>query len=201
MMFSVIDFVSFWSTHGYQPEPVTSAESSGKVLTRRGRLVKPKPNLGQNSRSKQIQNTAQTDKGLWGKRLTLSFYCSGMVFDIFCWSPDSGGSDVQVSKGRPIGGAVEQKTVKNPTANTDVPSEVSDHLDQPRDDIDVAGSSFGCITELTSYTQVRFRAAATCSMLEVKWFQEGFLIFVLGFSHILWSWRSNSSRFHHIFWE
>lgn len=109
-----------------------------------------------------------------------------MVFDpdIFCESPDSGGSDVQISKGQPVGGAVEQQTAKNPTAGADVSSEVTDHLDQPRDDPTVAESSLGCLTKVTSYTQVRFRAAAICSRLEVRWFQGGFVISVLGFNHI-----------------
>lgn len=118
--------------------------------------------------------------------------------DIFCKSPDSGGSDVQISKGQPVGGAVEQQTAKNPIADADVSSEVSVYLDQPRD-LNVAGSSLGCLNEVTGYTKVKFRATATCSRLEVWWFQGGFLYSVLGFNHIQCSWQPNSGRFQHIF--
>lgn len=125
------------------------------------------------------------EEGLWGERLTLSFYCSGMDFDpdILCKSPDSGGRNVELSKGQPVGGAVEQQTPKNSTADADVSSEVTDHLDQPRDDPSVPGASLGCLTDVNSYSQVRFRAAAIFSRLEVRWFQGGFLISVLGFNH------------------
>lgn len=94
---------------------------------------------------------------------------NGFDPDIFCKSPDSAVSDVQISEGQPVGRAFEQQTATNPTADADVSSEVTDHLDQPRDDSNVAGSSLG--SEVTSYTQVRFRAAAICARLEVRWFQ------------------------------
>lgn len=95
-----------------------------------------------------------------------------MVFDpnVFCNFPDSGGSDVQNCKQQPVGGAAKQQTAKSPTADAGVSSEVTDRLDQPHDDPGVAGSSLSCLTDVTSYTQVRFRAAAICSRLGVRWF-------------------------------
>lgn len=119
--------------------------------------------------------------------------------DIFPKSPDSGGSEVQMCTGQPVGCAVEQKTVNNPTAGADVTSEVTDHLDQPRDDPSVAASSLGCSTEVTNDARVSFSASVICKKLEARWFQGGFLISVLGFNHIHCTWQPNSSRFHHIF--
>ncbi|XP_011617571.2 transcription factor TFIIIB component B'' homolog isoform X7 [Takifugu rubripes] len=88
------------SRRGDQSEPVAFAKALA-VLARRGRLVRPKPNLGPSSRSKQSQILTQREG-------------------------DCSSSDAQVSTQRPIGGAVEQE---NPAAGAS--SEVLDHVDQP----------------------------------------------------------------------
>lgn len=130
-----------------------------------------------------------------GADIVLLLLKNGFWILIVCKSPDSPGSDDQIRKGQPVGGAVQQQT----TAAAAVPSEVTDHLDQPGDDPNVTASSLGCLPKVTSYTQVRFTAAAICSRLEVRLFQGDFLISVLGFTHIQCSWQPYSGRFHNIF--
>lgn len=83
-----------------------------------------------------------------------------IVLSVFCKSTDSGGSDA--SKGCPIGGAVGQQSA---AADTDASSDIIDHLDQPHADPSAAGPPLARFDEAPSYTQVRFRAAATRSRL------------------------------------
>lgn len=152
--------VSICSSRGDQTEPVASAKPS-TVVARRGRLVRPKPNLGPSSRSKQIQSLTQREGGLWSKRFDMALLPRNSIFTpaVFCKSTVCSSSEAQVSTERPIGGAVEQA---NPAADAGASSEVMDDVDQPHA---VAGPPLGSLDEAPSYTQVSFRAAAMCSRL------------------------------------
>lgn len=116
-----------------------------------------------------------------------------IVLSVFYKSTDSGGSDA--SKGCPLGGAVGQQSA---AADADASSDVIDHLDQPHADPSAAGPPLARLDEAPSYTQVRFRAAATRSRLSGA-LRGLFNISVPGFNHIQCGWQPNSSRFHRVF--
>ncbi|XP_034752722.1 transcription factor TFIIIB component B'' homolog isoform X2 [Etheostoma cragini] len=122
----------------------TDCPSRKAPQTCRGRLIKPKPNLGRSSRPPQLQQIQKT------KQAETDFgTCSEDVDALFCHKLVS---ELQPDIQEPVEGAIEQCSNQNTSPSdagsllglTQVIEQRSQHDPPPN----VAGSSLGCVTQL-----------------------------------------------------
>ncbi|XP_049460193.1 transcription factor TFIIIB component B'' homolog isoform X3 [Epinephelus fuscoguttatus] len=125
------------STDNRQSEPV-DCPSRKPALTRRGRLIKPKPSLGRSSRPRQPQQVQHTKQA----------EAEGM--DASVYKPVS---EHQPEILEPAEGAIEQCSDPNSPPNDSGSSpgcltQVMEQLNQHDSTPDVAGSSLGCVKQV-----------------------------------------------------
>ncbi|XP_078128107.1 uncharacterized protein LOC144531719 [Sander vitreus] len=128
----------------------TDSPSRKAPQTCRGRLIKPKPNLGRSSRPPQPQQIQKTKQA----KADFGTCSAGM---------DASGCHKLVSERRPdiqepVEGAIEQCSNQNPSPSDAGSSlgcltQVIDQLSQHDPPPNVAGSSLGCVTLLENVTQ------------------------------------------------
>ncbi|KAM8743682.1 uncharacterized protein AB9X84_017944 isoform 2-T2 [Acanthopagrus schlegelii] len=138
------------STDNNESKAADSSKSSRKApQTRRGRLVKPKPNLGSKSQPPrpQVRNAKQSEAD--------SATCSGVDASL----PHKPVSELQPQSQEPVEGAIDQHSNQSSPpedAGSSLASltQVTEQPNQRDSTPDVAGSSLGCLTQVTdSYNQ------------------------------------------------